>query len=71
MKKLLVTKLLATKLYVTKLPLLVLSLATTDVFAHPGHDSGQLLHGVLHAEHVFYFLAIVTVGCVVALIRSK
>lgn len=51
--------------------LLVLSLVATDVLAHPGHDSGQFLHGVLHAEHIFSFLAVVTIGCVVALIRSK
>lgn len=51
--------------------LLVLSSAATDVLAHPGHDSGQLLHGLLHSEHVFYFLAVVTIGCAVAFIRSR
>ena len=64
-------KLLTTQLFLTKLSLFMSSFAATDVLAHPGHDSGQFLHGFLHAEHVFYFLVVVAAGCVVAFIRSR
>ncbi len=57
------------KLHTTQL--LVLSLAASDVLAHPGHDTGQFLHGFLHVEHVLYFLAVVSAACVVAFIRSR
>jgi len=33
-------------------------LATPAVYAHPGHETGTMLHGVLHTEHLLILLAI-------------
>ena len=39
-------------------------LVTTAAHAHPGHDTGSMLHGALHTEHLLLLLAI---GVVIAI----
>ena len=34
------------------------------VYAHPGHDTANMLHGILHTEHLLILLAI---GVVIAI----
>lgn len=45
------------------LPLLS-GLLSPAVYAHPGHDTANMLHGVLHTEHLLILLAI---GVVIAI----
>lgn len=45
------------------LPLLTGLLCPT-AYAHPGHDTANMLHGVLHSEHLLILLAI---GVVIAI----
>ena len=33
-------------------------LLTPAAYAHPGHDTANMLHGVLHTEHLLILLAI-------------
>ncbi len=33
-------------------------LLSPAAFAHPGHDTANMLHGVLHTEHLLILLAI-------------
>jgi hydrogenase/urease accessory protein HupE len=33
-------------------------LLSPTAYAHPGHDTGNMLHGVLHTEHLLILLAI-------------
>ena len=40
------------------------SLLSPAVYAHPGHETGTMLHGVLHTEHLLILLAI---GVVIAI----
>jgi len=47
------------------LPLLT-GLLSPAVYAHPGHETATMLHGVLHTEHLLMLLAI---GVVIALAR--
>ena len=46
-----------------KLPALTIlsGLLSPAVYAHPGHDTASMLHGVLHTEHLLILLAIVVV----------
>jgi hydrogenase/urease accessory protein HupE len=39
-------------------------LLSPAVYAHPGHDTANMLHGVLHLEHLLILLAI---GVVIAI----
>jgi len=39
------------------LPLLT-GLLSPAAYAHPGHDTASMLHGVLHTEHLLILLAI-------------
>jgi hydrogenase/urease accessory protein HupE len=39
-------------------------LLSPAVYAHPGHDTASMLHGVLHTEHLLILLAI---GVVIAI----
>ena len=39
-------------------------LLSPAVYAHPGHDTADMLHGVLHTEHLLILLAI---GVVIAI----
>jgi hydrogenase/urease accessory protein HupE len=34
------------------------ALLSPAVYAHPGHDTANMLHGVLHTEHLLILLAI-------------
>ena len=45
------------------LPLLT-GLLSPAAYAHPGHDTANMLHGVLHTEHLLILLAI---GVVIAI----
>ena len=45
-------------------PGLSAALASPTAYAHPGHETGTLLHGVLHTEHLLLLLAI---GMVIAI----
>jgi len=40
------------------------SLLSPAVYAHPGHDTANMLHGILHTEHLLILLAI---GVVIAI----
>ena len=33
-------------------------LLSPAVYAHPGHDTADMLHGILHTEHLLILLAI-------------
>ena len=37
---------------------LLSALASPAVYAHPGHETATMLHGVLHTEHLLILLAI-------------
>jgi hydrogenase/urease accessory protein HupE len=39
-------------------------LLSPAVYAHPGHETGTMLHGILHTEHLLILLAI---GVVIAI----
>jgi hydrogenase/urease accessory protein HupE len=39
-------------------------LLSPAVYAHPGHDAANMLHGILHTEHLLILLAI---GVVIAI----
>ena len=39
-------------------------LLSPAVYAHPGHETGTMLHGTLHTEHLLILLAI---GVVIAI----
>jgi len=43
---------------------LLSGLLSPAVYAHPGHDSANMLHGALHTEHLLILLAI---GVVIAI----
>ena len=49
-----------------KLPALTIlsGLLSPAVYAHPGHDTANMLHGILHTEHLLILLAI---GVVIAI----
>ena len=36
---------------------LLSALCTPSAFAHPGHTAGELLHGLLHVEHIVALIA--------------
>jgi len=49
------------------LPLLT-GLLSPTAYAHPGHDAANMLHGVLHTEHLLILLAIgvaIAIGVVI------
>ena len=54
-----------------KLLMMVLPLVSTTVLAHPGHLSGETLHGFLHAEHIITLAAVGIIVFVVSLLRGK
>ena len=37
---------------------LLSALTSPAVYAHPGHETGTMLHGILHTEHLLILLAI-------------
>jgi hydrogenase/urease accessory protein HupE len=39
-------------------------LLSPAAYAHPGHEAGTMLHGILHTEHLLILLAI---GVVIAI----
>lgn len=61
------------KILVTKLSLL-LSLASANVFAHPGHLPDLYVEGVhsfLHIEHVVAIVVALTLGVGITVLRGK
>ena len=47
---------------------LLSALASPAVYAHPGHEAGTMLHGILHTEHLLILLAIgitIAIGVVI------
>ena len=51
------------------LPLLS-GLLSPAVYAHPGHDTANTLHGLLHTEHLLILLAIGVVIAISVLIKE-
>ena len=43
---------------------LITGLLSPAAYAHPGHETGTMLHGILHTEHMLILLAI---GVVIAI----
>jgi len=43
---------------------LLSALASPAVYAHPGHETGTMLHGILHTEHL---LILLTIGVAIAI----
>jgi hydrogenase/urease accessory protein HupE len=44
------------------------ALTSPAVYAHPGHETGAMLHGILHTEHLLILLAIgvaIAIGVVI------
>jgi len=47
---------------------IISGLLSSTVYAHPGHETGTILHGVLHTEHLLILLAIgvaIAIGVVI------
>ncbi len=51
------------------LPLLT-GLLSPPVYAHPGHDTANTLHGLLHTEHLLILLAIGVIFIISVLIKE-
>jgi len=51
------------------LPLLS-GLLSPAVYAHPGHEAPNMLHGLLHTEHLLILLAIGVVIAISVLIKE-
>ena len=49
---------------------LLSALASPAVLAHPGHETGTMLHGILHTEHLLILLAIGVVIAIRILIKE-
>jgi hydrogenase/urease accessory protein HupE len=49
---------------------LLSALASPAAYAHPGHETGAMLHGVLHTEHLLILLAIGVVIAIRILIKE-
>jgi len=49
---------------------LLSALASPAVYAHPGHETGVMLHGILHTEHLLILLAIGVVIAIRILIKE-
>jgi ribose/xylose/arabinose/galactoside ABC-type transport system permease subunit len=63
--------LLASKFSLATLLLMILSLLSTPVLAHPGHLSNDSLHSFLHVEHIIALLAIGLAVFLVKQLRGK
>ena len=49
-------------------------LLSPAAYAHPGHETGTMLHGILHTEHLLILLAIgvaIAIGVVIKDLVSR